>query len=47
MDEEISLPTLPSIRLKMNTFYDAQVEFVKILLSFGLGYENTMAPSAN
>ncbi|KAM7229241.1 hypothetical protein CapIbe_019357 [Capra ibex] len=29
MDEEISLPTLPSIRLKMNTFYDAQVEFVK------------------
>uniref|UniRef100_A0A8B9YMI1 Tudor domain containing 6 n=1 Tax=Bos mutus grunniens TaxID=30521 RepID=A0A8B9YMI1_BOSMU len=29
MDEEISLPTLPSIKLKMNTFYDAQVEFVK------------------
>ncbi|XP_002746658.1 tudor domain-containing protein 6 isoform X2 [Callithrix jacchus] len=29
VDEEISLPALRSIRLKMNTFYDAQVEFVK------------------
>ncbi|XP_007934488.1 tudor domain-containing protein 6 [Orycteropus afer afer] len=29
MDEEISLPTLRSIRLKLNAFYDAQVEFVK------------------
>ncbi|XP_008261232.1 tudor domain-containing protein 6 isoform X2 [Oryctolagus cuniculus] len=29
MDEEISLPALPFIRLKMNAFYDAQVEFVK------------------
>ncbi|XP_037375737.1 tudor domain-containing protein 6 [Talpa occidentalis] len=27
--EEISLPALRSIRLKMNAFYDAQVEFVK------------------
>ncbi|XP_032755342.1 tudor domain-containing protein 6 isoform X4 [Rattus rattus] len=29
MEEEVSLPPLRSIRLKMNTFYDAQVEFVK------------------
>ncbi|XP_050643428.1 tudor domain-containing protein 6 [Macaca thibetana thibetana] len=29
VDEEISLPALRSIRLKMNAFYDAQVEFVK------------------
>ncbi|XP_021073991.1 tudor domain-containing protein 6 isoform X2 [Mus pahari] len=29
MEEEVSLPSLRSIRLKMNTFYDAQVEFVK------------------
>ncbi|XP_004710940.2 tudor domain-containing protein 6, partial [Echinops telfairi] len=29
MDEELSLPALRSIRLKMNAFYDAQVEFVK------------------
>ncbi|XP_058162814.1 tudor domain-containing protein 6 [Dasypus novemcinctus] len=29
LDEEISLPTLRSIRLKINAFYDAQVEFVK------------------
>ncbi|XP_040838921.1 tudor domain-containing protein 6 [Ochotona curzoniae] len=29
VDEEISLPGLPSIRLKMNTFYDAQVEFIR------------------
>ncbi|XP_037698750.1 tudor domain-containing protein 6 [Choloepus didactylus] len=29
LDEEISLPALRSIRLKMNAFYDAQVEFVK------------------
>nr|XP_012600261.1 tudor domain-containing protein 6 isoform X2 [Microcebus murinus] len=29
VDEEISFPALRSIRLKMNAFYDAQVEFVK------------------
>ncbi|KAM6185129.1 tudor domain-containing protein 6 [Rhynchocyon petersi] len=29
MDEDISLPALRSIRLKINAFYDAQVEFVK------------------
>ncbi|XP_006149140.1 tudor domain-containing protein 6 isoform X1 [Tupaia chinensis] len=29
MDEDISLPALRSVRLKMNAFYDAQVEFVK------------------
>uniref|UniRef100_A0A8C3WM56 Tudor domain-containing protein 6 n=1 Tax=Catagonus wagneri TaxID=51154 RepID=A0A8C3WM56_9CETA len=29
VDEEIALPTLRSIKLKVNTFYDAQVEFVK------------------
>ncbi|NP_001344914.1 tudor domain-containing protein 6 isoform 4 [Mus musculus] len=29
MEAEVSLPSLRSIRLKMNTFYDAQVEFVK------------------
>ncbi|XP_057555517.1 tudor domain-containing protein 6 isoform X2 [Hippopotamus amphibius kiboko] len=29
VDEEISLPALRSIRLKMNAFYDAEVEFVK------------------
>ncbi|XP_064453756.1 tudor domain-containing protein 6 isoform X2 [Mirounga angustirostris] len=29
VDEEISLPALRSIRLKINAFYDAQVEFVK------------------
>ncbi|ERE89290.1 tudor domain-containing protein 6 [Cricetulus griseus] len=29
MEEEVSLPSLRSIRLKMNAFYDAQVEFVK------------------
>ncbi|KAM5282524.1 tudor domain-containing protein 6-like isoform 2-T2 [Hipposideros larvatus] len=29
MDEELSPPALRSIRLKMNAFYDAQVEFVK------------------
>ncbi|KAM9667071.1 tudor domain-containing protein 6 isoform 1-T1 [Trichechus inunguis] len=29
MDEEISLPSLRSIRLKINAFYDAQIEFVK------------------
>ncbi|XP_004674079.1 PREDICTED: tudor domain-containing protein 6 [Condylura cristata] len=29
VDEEISPPALRSIRLKMNAFYDAQVEFVK------------------
>uniref|UniRef100_A0A8C6S2X8 Tudor domain-containing protein 6 n=1 Tax=Nannospalax galili TaxID=1026970 RepID=A0A8C6S2X8_NANGA len=29
VDEEVSLPALSSIRLKMNAFYDAQVEFVK------------------
>ncbi|XP_036074392.1 tudor domain-containing protein 6 isoform X2 [Rousettus aegyptiacus] len=29
VDEELSLPTLRSIGLKMNAFYDAQVEFVK------------------
>ncbi|XP_032196066.1 tudor domain-containing protein 6 isoform X1 [Mustela erminea] len=28
VDEEISLPALRSIRLKINAFYDAQVEFV-------------------
>ncbi|XP_031202677.1 tudor domain-containing protein 6 isoform X2 [Mastomys coucha] len=29
VEEEVPLPSLRSIRLKMNTFYDAQVEFVK------------------
>ncbi|KAG8512044.1 Tudor domain-containing protein 6 [Galemys pyrenaicus] len=29
VDEDISFPALRSIRLKMNAFYDAQVEFVK------------------
>ncbi|XP_060225674.1 tudor domain-containing protein 6 isoform X2 [Meriones unguiculatus] len=29
MEEEVSLPSLSAIRLKMNAFYDAQVEFVK------------------
>ncbi|XP_077018092.1 tudor domain-containing protein 6 isoform X2 [Tamandua tetradactyla] len=29
LDEEISLPALRSITLKMNAFYDAQVEFIK------------------
>nr|XP_014692995.2 LOW QUALITY PROTEIN: tudor domain-containing protein 6 [Equus asinus] len=29
VDEEMSLPALRPIRLKMNAFYDAQVEFVK------------------
>ncbi|XP_059099978.1 tudor domain-containing protein 6 isoform X2 [Peromyscus eremicus] len=29
MEEEVSLPSLRSISLKMNAFYDAQVEFVK------------------
>ncbi|XP_049975348.1 tudor domain-containing protein 6 [Alexandromys fortis] len=29
MEEEVSLPSLRHIRLKMNAFYDAQVEFVK------------------
>ncbi|KAL6036790.1 hypothetical protein STEG23_035092 [Scotinomys teguina] len=29
MEEEVSRPSLRSIRLKMNAFYDAQVEFVK------------------
>ncbi|KAM5166882.1 tudor domain-containing protein 6 [Callospermophilus lateralis] len=29
VDEEVSLPALRSIKLKMNAFYDAQVEFVK------------------
>ncbi|XP_020038134.2 tudor domain-containing protein 6 isoform X2 [Castor canadensis] len=29
VDEEVFLPALRSIRLKMNAFYDAQVEFVK------------------
>nr|XP_010992622.2 LOW QUALITY PROTEIN: tudor domain-containing protein 6 [Camelus dromedarius] len=29
VDEEISLPALRSIKLKMNAFYDAQVQFVK------------------
>ncbi|XP_036024278.1 tudor domain-containing protein 6 [Onychomys torridus] len=29
MEEEVSLPSLRRIRLKMNAFYDAQVEFVK------------------
>ncbi|XP_053458631.1 tudor domain-containing protein 6 [Nycticebus coucang] len=29
VDEEVSLPALRSIRLKMNAFYDAQVEFIK------------------
>uniref|UniRef100_A0A8C8W525 Tudor domain-containing protein 6 n=1 Tax=Peromyscus maniculatus bairdii TaxID=230844 RepID=A0A8C8W525_PERMB len=29
VEEEVSLPTLSSFRLKMNAFYDAQVEFVK------------------
>lgn len=47
MDEEIShSPTLPSIRLKMNTFYD-QVEFVKNPSEFWIRLRNTMAPSAN
>ncbi|CAO2607620.1 Tudor domain-containing protein 6 [Lemmus lemmus] len=29
MEEEVSLPSLRYIKLKMNAFYDAQVEFVK------------------
>ncbi|XP_045699784.1 tudor domain-containing protein 6 isoform X1 [Phyllostomus hastatus] len=36
-DEELSLPALRSIRLKMNTFYDAQVEFVKNPSEFWIG----------
>ncbi|XP_036998508.2 tudor domain-containing protein 6 [Artibeus jamaicensis] len=37
VDEEPSLPALRSIRLNMNTFYDAQVEFVKNPSEFWIG----------
>ncbi|XP_036911955.1 tudor domain-containing protein 6 isoform X2 [Sturnira hondurensis] len=36
-DEELSLPALRSIRLNVNTFYDARVEFVKNPSEFWIG----------
>ncbi|XP_054424762.1 tudor domain-containing protein 6 [Pteronotus mesoamericanus] len=37
MDDELSLPALRSISLKMNAFYDAQVEFVRNPSEFWIG----------
>lgn len=37
VEEEISLPALRSVRLKINAFYDAQVEFVKDPSEFWIG----------